>query len=75
MNYRSLLNKICLGPVYLFCEFEEVALKKVLVDGEMEVYIKYKELREFKAIYDSRLLWKVLSNNPVMITQEEYHSF
>jgi len=69
------LNKIYHGPVYLFCEIEDVVLKTVLVDGEIEVFVKYKDSREFKAIYDSRLLWKVLSNNPLLITKEKYHSF
>ena len=75
MNQRALLEKISLGPVYLYCEFEEVALRTVMADGEMEVYVKYRDTREFKAVYDSRLVGIALSDNPVQITKEEYYNF
>jgi hypothetical protein len=75
MDRRKLLDEIANGPVYLYCEFEEVALRSVVVDGEVEFFIKYRDTREFKAVYDSRLVGIALEANPVRINRDEYNNF
>ena len=73
--HRKLMDELTHGPVYLFCEFEEVAIRSALVEGEVEFFIKYRDTREFKAVYDSRLIGVALSGNPVRITREDYINF
>lgn len=75
LNHKLLLEKIDREPVYLYSEFEEVALRTELVGGEPEIYVKHKDTREFRAVYDSRIVGIALSNNPVYITREEYDNF
>lgn len=75
LNHKLLLEKIDRETVYLYSEFEEVALRTELVGGEPEIYVKHKDTREFKAVYDSRIVGIALSNNPVYITREEYDNF
>ena len=75
MERRNWLDEIKNGPVYLYCEFEEVALRLVMEEGETEFYLKYRDTREFKAVYDSRLVGIALSANPVRISREEYNNF
>lgn len=75
LNHRSLMEKIDRETVYLYSEFEEVVLRTELVGGEPEIYVKHKDTREFKAVYDSRVVGQALANNPVLISKEEYDNF
>jgi hypothetical protein len=75
VNHRLLLEKIDREPVYLFSEFEEIAMRTELVGGEPEIYVKHKDTHEFKAVYDSRIVGIALAGNPVIISREEYDNF
>ena len=75
MNHRLLMEKIGRETTYLYCEFEDVVFRTSMVDGELEVYSKYREGREFKAVYDSRLVGMALSCIPVIITKQQYDMF
>jgi hypothetical protein len=37
--------------------------------------VKHKDTREFKAVYDSRIVGIALAGNPVIISREEYDNF
>ena len=75
MNHRLLMEKIGRETTYLFCEFEGIVMRTAMVDGELEVHIKYPQGREFKAVYDSRLVGMALSCIPEIITKEQYDKF
>jgi len=75
LNHRLLLEKIGRGTTYLFSDFEDIVMRAAIVDGELEVYIKYRRGREFKAVYDSKLVGMALSSIPEIITKEQYDLF
>ena len=75
MYNRLLLQKVFSGPYYVYCDIQDVVLRIAVVDGEVEVYVKYRDKREFKTVYDSRLVGLALSREPVAITKEQYENF
>jgi hypothetical protein len=75
MYNRMLLQKVSNGPLYVYCDIQDVALRIAVIDGEVEVFAKYRDKREFKTVYDSKLVGLALSGKPLAITKEQYDNF
>lgn len=75
MEYRTLKKKLGKEPVYMYCDFEEIALRSEVVNGEIEYFIKHKDMLEFKAIHSSRIVAVALLSNPELITKEDYEKY
>jgi len=73
--HRLLLEKISIGPHYVYCDVQDAVMRIEIADGEIEVFVKYRNKQEFKAAYDSKLVGIALSKEPTPISEEEYNSF
>ena len=59
----------------MYCHTQDVVLRIAIVDEEVEVYVRHRDKREFKAVYDSKLVGLALSRAPIAITKEQYENF
>lgn len=75
MEYRTLKRKLSKEPVYMYCDFEEIALRTQIVGEEIEYYIKHRDMHEYKAVNNSRIVALALLSNPEMITRETYENY
>lgn len=75
MYHRLLLERISKGPHYVYSDVQDAAMRIEIADGEIEVYVKYRNKQEFKAAYDSKLVGIALSKEPTPISKEEYDNF
>jgi hypothetical protein len=73
--HRLLLEKISRGPHYVYCDVQDAVMRIEIENGEIEVYVRYRNKQEFKAAYDSKLVGIALSKEPVPISKEEYDNF
>ena len=75
MHHRKLLENLKDKPYYLYCDIQDIAVRISIIEGEVEVFVKHRESREFKAVYDSRVVGLALSDEPTAITKEQYDDF
>lgn len=75
MYNRLLLEKISNGPHYVYSDTHDAVMRIEIEKGEVEVFVKYRNKREFKAAYDSKLVGLALSKEPIEITKEDYDNF
>lgn len=74
-DYKAIQRKIVREPACIKSDLIECAMRTEIVDGEVIYYLKFKDKREFRAIYSSRLVGETLLGEPVIITKEEYERY
>lgn len=75
MNLKDLQSKLRLGEIiYLFDDFEEVALRLILENGVTKSFLKHKGRKEIELPQSSEIVCNVILGG-IEISKSEYDNF